>query len=70
MNKLFPIARPSLPLFVTKIEEESRYQVKRLEDIRFGRVVPDEYEEPIIGDIPGLYLQFQAPPSTAANVDV
>ena len=60
VNSLFPTAHPSLGHFVHKIEEESRYQLKRLDDIRFGRVIT-EPQEAIIVEIPALYTNFVAP---------
>ena len=60
INSLFLTPRPSLALFVTKIEEESRAQVIRLEDIRYGRVVPQEpNEDNIISTIPPMYSNYE-----------
>ena len=61
MNSFFPTGHPSLGHFVHKIEEESRYQLKRLDDIRFGRVVIEEPQEAIVEEITALYVNFVAP---------
>ena len=63
INGFYPYPHPSLALFVTKIEEETRYQIKRLDDIRYGRVVPDEPNEAIINAINPVYTNFQVPTS-------
>ena len=61
VNSLFPTAHPSLGHFVHKIEEESRYQLKCLDDIRFGHVVITKPQEAIIAEILALYTNFVAP---------
>ena len=64
LNSFFPSPHPSLPHFVQKIEEESRYQAKRLDDMRYGRVVVPESSDAIIEDIPAVYVNFS--PSTVS----
>ena len=52
---------PSLPLFVQVIEIDSCEQVERLENIRYGRVVPNELRETTINTLPLVYDRFQVP---------
>ena len=59
MNDKFPTPHPSLPLFVQTIENEARYQVTRLNDIRLGRVVPPVYDETTINAVPPCYTTFE-----------
>ena len=58
---MFPIPNPSLPLFVQTIEIDSRKQVEHLENIRYGKVVPNELREPIINSVTLVYERFQVP---------
>jgi len=58
INDLFPTPYPSLLLFVQTIESEAREQVQRLDDIRVGRVVPCEYMEATINEVPAIYTTF------------
>jgi len=44
MNEHFAMLHPSLLLFLQTIELESRNQVQRLENIIYGRVVPNELQ--------------------------
>ena len=60
-NEMFPTPNPSLPLFVQTIKIDSREKVKRLENIRYGRVVPNELQETTINDVPLVYDRFQVP---------
>ena len=56
-NEIFPTPNSSLPLFVQTIEIDSREQVEHLENIRYGRIVPDELRDAV----PLFYDRFQVP---------
>ena len=60
-EQMFPTPNHSLPLLVQKIKINSCKQVKRLENIRYGRVVPDELRETTINAVPLVYDRFQVP---------
>ena len=59
INEKFPTPHPSLFQFVTTIEEEGRYQVQRLEDIRYEKVKRLKLQGLSIEQIPLTYLNFK-----------
>ena len=59
MNEKFPCPHPSLKLFVVTLEEEGRDQVTKLENIRYGKVVPLKHQDLTIANIPDCYLNFK-----------
>ena len=60
-EQMFPTPSHSLPLFVQTIKIDSCEQIERLENIRYGRVVPDELRETTINAVPLVYDRFQVP---------
>ena len=59
MNEKFQTSHPSLKVFATTLEEESCNQITRLENIRYGKVVPSKYKELTIANIPDCYINFK-----------
>ena len=57
-NGIFP-SKPNLVTYVTKLEEESRWQYGRLESIRQGKEAPPVYSEKTIPEIPNDYILFK-----------
>ena len=58
---MFPTPNISLQLFVQTIEIDFREQIERLENIIYGRVVPDEPRETTIKAMPLVYNRCQVP---------
>lgn len=60
MNEQFSTPHPSFFTFCVQIIElKARNQVQRLDNIRFGRVVPRELEEIAINAVPLCYSRFE-----------
>ena len=47
MNNKFLCAQPNVNIFVETLEEEGRQQSKRLDDIRNGHEIADDYGFPL-----------------------
>ena len=58
---IFPTPNHSLPFFVQTIEIDFRKQVEQLENIIYGRVVPDEIRETKTNAVSLVYDKFQVP---------
>ena len=62
MNDLFSTPHPSLLEFVTTIEKESRYQVQRLDNIRYRHEIPPENMPLTLDEVPLIYINFTYDP--------
>ena len=58
LNQKFPTPHPSLLIFVSALEEEARAQVQGLENIWYGKEIPNNLEEISVGPIPEYYKNF------------
>ena len=61
LNDKFSSPHPSLLQFVTTMEEESRFQVRRLDDIRNGKVEPPKNKGSTLFEPPLCYMNFEPP---------
>lgn len=59
LNDKFSLPYPSLWKFLTSLEEEARYQVKILEDIRNGKVVAPKLKESTTFEPSLCYKKFK-----------
>ena len=59
LNEKKSTPHPSLIEFITTIEEESRVQVKRLNDIRSGNVQPPKLQGSPLFEPPLCYMNFE-----------
>ena len=58
-SDLFPsTSHPSLPLWVITTEKEARRQVQRVEDIKYGKVIPKKLKKCTINKAPKFYNDF------------
>ena len=58
-SDLFPSkSYPSLPLWVITTEKEARRQVQRVEDIKYGKVIPKKLKKCTINKAPKFYNDF------------
>ena len=60
LNEKFPTPYPPLLTLITRLEEEARYQVQRLEDSRYGKVKRAKLQGLTIEEIPLIYYNFNA----------
>ena len=61
LNDKFSSPHPSLLQFVTTMEEEGRLQVRRLDDIRNGKVEPPKNKGSTLFEPPLCYMNFEPP---------
>ena len=59
LNDKFSSPHPSLLQFVTTVEEEAQFQVRRLDDIRNGKVEPPKNKGSIFFEPPLCYKNFE-----------
>ena len=59
MNEKILSTHPSLKLFVVTQEEETRNQVTKLENSRYGKVIAPKHKELTIANIPDCYINFK-----------
>ena len=58
LNQKFPTPHPSLLIFVSALQEEARAQVQGLENIRYGKEIPNDLDEVSVWPIPEFYKNF------------
>ena len=59
LNDKFSSPHSSLLKFVTTVEEEAQFQVRRLDDIRNGKVEPPKLQGSTLFEPPLCYMNFE-----------